>query len=247
MALEELINRRVGLGAFHLRTFLLLCLVDMNDGVELVLSSFLNPIIRSLFPHATSATLELLASIFYAGILLGSLTSGFLADRYGRKRLITSGALLQICVSFVFYLANSLEAMVLLRFLYGFSFGFTVAVTTSMFAEVSPSAYRGKGILLINFCISIGKLYAVFLGWLFLKPVLAETNWKLMMVCGSLPNFIVLWGSIYILEESPRFLLLHRQYDAGIQVLNRMLKQNGKEPMTSSEEVEIRGEFEGNE
>jgi MFS transporter, putative metabolite:H+ symporter len=243
MALEELINGRVGLGVFHLRTFLLLCLVDMNDGVELVLSSFLNPIIRGLFPHATPATLELLASIFYAGILLGSLTSGFLADRHGRKRLITSGAILQICVSAVFYLADSLEDMVVLRFLYGFSFGFTVAVTTSMFAEVSPSGCRGKGILLINFCISIGKLYAVFLGWLFLQPVLADTNWKLMMVCGALPNFIVLWGSIYILEESPRFLLLHQQLDAGIDVLKRMLQQNGKAPMTPTEEREIRGEF----
>lgn len=213
MGLEEMLNTRVGLGVFHLRTFLLLCLVDMNDGVELVLSSFLNPIIRALFPQATPATLELLASIFYLGILVGSLISGFLADQYGRKRLITSGAILQICVSGVFYFANSLEAMVILRFLYGFSFGFTVAVTTSMFAEVSPTAYRGKGILLINFCISIGKLYAVLLGWVFLKPILPETNWKLMMVCGALPNFIVLWGSVYVLEESPRFLLMHGEYD----------------------------------
>lgn len=243
MGLEEIINQRVGLGAFHLRAFLLLCLVDMNDGVELVLSSFLNPIIRALFPHATPATLELLASIFYLGILLGSLSSGFLADQYGRKRLITYGAILQIFVSGIFYLADSLEAMVFLRFLYGFSFGFTVAVTTSMFAEVSPTAYRGKGILLINFCISIGKLYAVLLGWFFLRPVLAETNWKLMMVCGALPNFIVLWGSVYVLEESPRFLLLHGEFERGISVLNKMLEQNGKESMTYSEEMEIRAEF----
>lgn len=59
--------------------------------------------------------------------------------------------------------------MLLLRFCYGFAFGFTVAVTTSMFAEISPAEYRGKGILLINFCISIGKLYAVMLGRVFLR------------------------------------------------------------------------------
>jgi hypothetical protein len=57
MGLETLINERVGLGCFQLRAFLVLCLVDMNDGVELVLSSFLNPIIRAVFPLATPATI----------------------------------------------------------------------------------------------------------------------------------------------------------------------------------------------
>lgn len=219
MALEQIINSRVGLGQFQLRAFLVLCLVDMNDGVELVLSSFLNPIIRAAFPGTTPNTIEMLASIFYAGILVGSLGSGMLADRYGRRRLIVWGALLQMGVSLMFYYAGSMGAMMLLRFSYGFSFGFTVAVTTSMFAEISPAAHRGRGILLINFCISIGKLYAVFLGWLFLRPQLEDTNWKLMMVCGGMPNILVFLGSLYFLQESPRYLLVHQRIDEGLFVV----------------------------
>lgn len=76
---------------------------------------------------------------------------------------------MQVSVAVMFYLVDSLALMALLRFFYGFSFGFTIAVTTSMFAEITPSEYRGKGILLINFCISIGKLYGVVLGLLFIK------------------------------------------------------------------------------
>ena len=128
------------------------------------------------------------------------MTSGILADRFGRRRLITWGALLQICVSLLFYYAGSMAAMMLLRFCYGFSFGFTVAVTTSMFAEISPTEHRGRGILLINFCISIGKLYAVFLGWVFLRDILEDSDWKLMMVCGGMPNILVFLGSLYLLE-----------------------------------------------
>ena len=134
MQLDDVINSRIGLGPFQIRSFLVLCLVDMNDGVELVLSSFLNPIIKASFPGATSAYVSSLASIFYLGILFGSITSGHLADIYGRRRLISSGAILQLCVAFLFYIANSLTLMLVLRFLYGFSFGFTVAITTSMFA-----------------------------------------------------------------------------------------------------------------
>lgn len=89
--------------------------------------------------------------------------------------------------------------MFILRFFYGFCFGFTVAITTSMFAEVTPQKYRGKGILLINFCISIGKLYGVVLGYIFLADKINETNWKLMMIFGSFPNLIVIYGSRFVL------------------------------------------------
>lgn len=74
----------------------------------MVLSSFMNPIIRVVFPDVTSSFIEFMASIFYVGILIGSLTSGLLADKYGRKKLITIGSILQLIVSFLFYLAGTL-------------------------------------------------------------------------------------------------------------------------------------------
>ncbi len=108
MGLNGFINDRVGLGSYQIHCFLILCLIDLNDGVELVLSSFMNPIIKVIFHDVTSSFIELMASIFYVGILIGSLTSGLLADKYGRKRLITYGSILQLIVSFMFYLAGSL-------------------------------------------------------------------------------------------------------------------------------------------
>jgi MFS transporter, putative metabolite:H+ symporter len=138
MNLNSIINQRIGFGTFQIRAFLILCLIDMNDGVELVLSSFLNPIMKAVFPGATSSYVSAITSIFYLGILCGSITSGQLADKYGRRRLIRYGALMQLVVALLFYLANSLTLMFLLRFIYGFSFGFTIAITTSMFAEITP-------------------------------------------------------------------------------------------------------------
>ena len=211
----------------------------MNDGVELVLSSFLNPIIKAVFPGTSDSFIAALTSLFYFGILLGSLSSGLLADRYGRRRLIRYGAFMQVAVAAMFYLVNSLTLMALFRFFYGFSFGFTIAVTTSLFAEIAPSEYRGKGILLINFCISIGKLYGVVLGLLFIEVNLEETNWKLMMVTGSLPNLIVLAGSYLVLRESPRHLFAHQRFEEGLEVLNFMISTNRGEgaPTVSGEEA----------
>jgi hypothetical protein len=41
---------------------------------------------------------------------------------------------MQIVCSFMFLIADSLLIMSFVRFFYGFSFGFTVALTTSMYA-----------------------------------------------------------------------------------------------------------------
>ena len=133
MQLDDVINSRIGLGPFQIRSFLVLCLVDMNDGVELVLSSFLNPIIKARFPAPPQLTSLRWLAYSISAYFLGRLQAD-VWQIHGRRRLISSGAILQLCVAFLFYIANSLTLMLVLRFLYGFSFGFTVAITTSMFA-----------------------------------------------------------------------------------------------------------------
>lgn len=138
MSLNKLMNEKIGMGKFQIKCFVILCLIDFNDGVELVLSSFLNPIIKVIFPDVSKSYLSLLASIFYIGILFGSFTSGHFADIYGRRKLIILGSIMQITVSFMFYMVSNLTMMLVLRFLYGYAFGFTIAITTSMFAEISP-------------------------------------------------------------------------------------------------------------
>ncbi len=138
MGLNSIINNRIGLGSFQIRTFLILCLVDLNDGVQLVLSSFLNPIIKAIYPEVSTSYISAIASVFYIGILFGSIISGHLADKFGRKTIIIYGAIMQLVTAVLFFMADSLLLMFVLRLLYGFSFGFTIAVTTSMFAEVTP-------------------------------------------------------------------------------------------------------------
>lgn len=136
----------------------------------------------------------MLASIFYLGIFLGSIISGKLADQYGRKPMIMIGTLLQLIFSISFLLADSVFLMTLIRFGYGFSFGFTIALTTSMYAESTPMKYRGKGLLMLNFCISTGKVFAIVLAQIFLDSF-TSGNWKAMMFFSGIPSIIVLIGT----------------------------------------------------
>ncbi len=179
----------------------------------MILSSLLNPIIKSLYPELTTSMISLLASTFYIGIIFGSLTSGQLADKYGRLTLIQSGAVIQIIAGVLFYFSNSLPLIYILRFTYGYAFGFCNSTITSMFIEVSPTKYRGKGLILLNFCITFGKLYGLLLGYLFIKEDITKTDWKTMMFCGGAPSILVILGCILFLYESPRFLLAKQRFE----------------------------------
>lgn len=143
--------------------------------------------------------ISLLASVFFIGVIFGSLTSGQLADKHGRLTLIKFGALIQIIAGVLFYLSNNLVLIYVLRFFYGYAFGFCNSTITSMFIEVSPTKYRGKGLIMLNFCITFGKLYGLLLGYIFIKDDITKTDWKTMMFCGGAPSVLVFLGCVFLL------------------------------------------------
>jgi putative MFS transporter len=147
-----------------------------------------------------------MTSVFYLGILIGSLLTGKFSDNYGRRPIIIGGSLLQFITCCSFGLVQGYTGLLIVRFIYGFTFGITIALTTSMYSEIVPTAYRGKGLLLINFCISLGKVLSITLAYIFLDNF-HEGNWRGMMVASSFPSLLVVAGGCLYMYESPRFLL----------------------------------------
>lgn len=45
-----------------------------------------------------------------------------------------------------------------------------------MMAEITPIKYRGKMLVLINFCVTLGKLFACFLAFIFIDSNMVEGN-----------------------------------------------------------------------
>ena len=190
-SLDQFFTERVGLGKAQYVSILALCLVDMNDGAQLVLSSFLGPILMKEM-HLTSTQVSTMTSIFYAGIFVGSLCTGKFSDTYGRKPVILMGSLLQFLICCCFWFVSTYGYILLVRFMYGFCFGLTIALTTTMFSEIVPIVYRGKGLLVINFCVSLGKIYSFVLGAMFLSDF-NKGDWHAMMLASSFPSLIVVY------------------------------------------------------
>jgi len=48
-------------------------------------------------------------------------------------------------------------------------------------------------------------------------------NWRLLLVLSTIPSFMIMIGAAIWLDESPRFLLLNKNYDEAFDVINKMI------------------------
>lgn len=139
----------------------------------LCLSSFLffasfNMIIPELPDYLTS-----LGGAEYKGLIISLFTltaglsrpfSGKLADKIGRIPVMVVGGLVCIIAGFVYPLTGSVAAFLLLRFLHGFSTGFTPTGTAAYVADVVPVQRRGEAMGLLGLSGSLGMAAGPALG-----------------------------------------------------------------------------------
>jgi putative MFS transporter len=142
--------------------------------------SFTNPILKHEW-GLTSFDISILTSLFYLGITAGSTLTGRIADKQGRVPAIEISAIFLLIVSSLFVFINNFYLMCFMRFVYGINFGFSLPLTTSLLSEIMPINSRGRGIVFLNFLISIGKLFGVLLA-VFCLDDFSTGNWKLMVI-----------------------------------------------------------------
>ena len=241
ISFDEILERKLGAGKYQWITMLILCLVDLNDGVELLSMSLILPIIKREW-DISNFWIEVLSSIFYFGMMIGAISTGKIADRKGRKTTILYASIIQFVVGISFAVANNLLFLILLRFLYGFVFGFSLPLTISMVSEIFPMIYRGKCIIFTNFNTSIGKVYAILLAYCILTDF-HTGNWRLLMIVCSLSSLIVIIGVMFYVKESPRFLISIEKFDEAVAIIDQIgviNKGDEYKPLTPKEIVGIK-------
>ena len=139
----------------------------------LCLSSFLffasfNMIIPELPDYLTSLGGEeykgLIISLFTLTAGLSRPFSGKLADKIGRIPVMMVGGAVCILAGFLYPVTGSVAAFLLLRFLHGFSTGFTPTGTSAYVADVVPMEKRGEAMGLIGLSGSLGMAAGPALG-----------------------------------------------------------------------------------
>ena len=149
------------------------------------------------------------------GCLVGAMTAGAAADRYGRKPLLTTSAVLFTVSAIATGLFNDFTLFNIARFIGGIGIGVASALAPMYIAEVSPAHIRGRMVSLNQMTIVLGILAAQIVNMLLARdtidPVSMAWNlqwgWRWMFWAETLPAVLFLVMSFFI-PESPVFLQL---------------------------------------
>jgi MFS family permease len=168
----------------------------------------------------TESELGLISSFYLAGAVAGALLFGYLADRFGRRRLFTWTLLLYVCATAATGLSWNLFSFTIFRVLTGAGIGGEYAAINSAVDEIVPARLRGRIDLWINGTFWVGIILGGVACTVFLYPSLfrSELGWRLAFFCGVPLGVLVLFMRRYI-PESPRWLIGHGEEQAAESVM----------------------------
>ena len=152
------------------------------------------------------------------GCLFGAMVAGALADRYGRKPLLTTAAVLFTVSAIGTGLFNDFTLFNIARFVGGVGIGVASALSPMYIAEVSPAGIRGRMVSLNQMTIVLGILAAQVVNLLLARDTsVAELQawnvawgWRWMFWAETLPAALFLLLSFFI-PESPVYLKMKNE------------------------------------
>ena len=234
-AFDNLLENKIGFGRYQYIVYFVIGFVYVADGSEIIALSLLLPVLKNEW-HIPDGIQSLLGSILFFGIFLGSLAAGIISDKYGRRSALLYSSFAQFWIGIFSAAVNNIELFIITRGLFGFIIGFTIPLAPSIISEITPMHLRGKGLVVVNFFFTLGKIYACFVAWFTLND-LTSGNWRAMLVFCTLPTIVVWFGTWKFLDESPRYLVVVGRIEEGVNVLNKIgEKNNGKAYVCISEQ-----------
>lgn len=174
--------------------------------------------IQELF-HLSSFWHGFTISSALIGTVTGALIAGKPADRYGRKPILFLIAALYVITAIGSALAGNVTSFIIFRFLGGIGVGASSVVAPTYIAEISPAKVRGRMTALFQFNVIFGILMAFISNYLLRTA--GDEPWRWMLGVAGFPAFIF-FSLLFIIPESPRFLIKIGQIDKARLILGKI-------------------------
>ena len=203
-------------------------------GYDFVVIGGAKPFYEKFFRLESEQLIGWANSCALLGCLVGSVLSGAMADRLGRKKLLIASAMLFALSSVLTGWAPTFPQFVLWRIAGGVAIGIASNVSPIYIAEISPAQWRGRLVAMNQLTIVVGILAAQIVNWTIAEAVPAgataemiriswngQYGWRWMFTAVAIPSLVFLAGALAV-PESPRWLATQGRKDRARRTLARI-------------------------
>src|SRR5262249_24082412 len=156
---------RLPISSFHYRVFWLVGAGMFFDGYDIyVAGGVLAATIQSKF-STLPQNLQFI-SLTFVGMTLGSLITGFVGDRFGRRFTYQVNLLIFALPSLAAAFAQDMTQLIICRFVQGLGLGAEIVVGYSTMTEFVPPRTRGRWLAFMAFIVVAGFPVTAILGYL---------------------------------------------------------------------------------
>lgn len=183
--------------------------------------------------------LDALSSGWYVGCaLIGSIAgvavAGVMSDALGRKKAMLVAAVLFSASAIGCALCGSFNMLVVWRIVGGMGIGVASIICPLYISELAAAEYRGRMVSLYQLAVTIGFVGAYIVNYFLLEyahtgvadgsmwsKVFVAENWRGMLGMETIPA-VLFFAILFLIPESPRWLMLNRRETAGRAILGRI-------------------------
>ncbi|KAJ5483089.1 hypothetical protein N7539_006535 [Penicillium diatomitis] len=160
-------------------------------------------------------------ALFTLGGMFGALSTIFLGDFLGRRRVIFIGSALVIVGSLLMSSSYSLAQFIVARLVQGLGTGATTATVPVWQSEISGSAHRGAHVVTEGLFVAVGIAVSLWIDLGFSFVDTSSVAWRVPLILQTSLVIIVMMF-VLLLPESPRWLVGTDQLESARETISAL-------------------------
>lgn len=200
---EETISARIErlpLTSWYRRMMLIVGMAGFFDAFDALTIAFILPVLIAKW-HINPAQIGALISIGYVGQLIGAIGLSWIAEKYGRQRVLRWTIAVIGLFSIACAFSWSYNSLFWFRFVQGLGLGAEVPIAATYMNEFTRAELRGRLVILFQSIFAFGVMITALVAiW-----VVPHLGWQWMFIIGAIPALLAIWLR-RLVPESPRWL-----------------------------------------
>jgi MFS transporter, putative metabolite:H+ symporter len=158
----------------------------------------------------------------FAGLFLGTIACGFLADRYGRRAIFTWSLLFYTTANLIMAFQTTATGLLFWRFLAGIGIGVELVTIGTYISELVPRQIRGRAFACEQAIGFLSVPVAALLSYYLVpRQFLGLDGWRWVVILGA-HGALFVWFIRRALPESPRWLAQRGRLEEADRELSKL-------------------------